>query len=281
MTNQSYWIRPTALVVAVIVHGAMLTGFAWIVPNVDPALPSVEVSVVASGEPVTETNLSPTPDAAPLIGAEPISATSTPMESAIKSASEQADVLDKSPIAPAQLQAPVLLKNVDAPAFSDIVPMKAQGTLSAARKAKRDLNDEEFDQAGKHSLAASDSKSSSAQARQIAPKPQHGAPATRAGALDGTGIATTSARSSYGALVSAEINRHKIYPERAQNKRATGRVSILFAVGAMGEMLTYEVIGSSGSEALDAAAKTMIEAARLPPPPGGEFRGTIVIHFDL
>lgn len=107
------------------------------------------------------------------------------------------------------------------------------------------------------------------------------ASAQRIGAEDRKPEASHSARARYAALVSAEINRHKHYPAEARRRGERGVVGVAFQVGPSGTILSHSITQSSGSGALDAAANRMVAAARLPPPPGGAFRGTILITFRV
>lgn len=90
-----------------------------------------------------------------------------------------------------------------------------------------------------------------------------------------------AARASYGALVSAEINRHKHYPAASRERGETGTVAMAFVVGPSGSIVSHAMRRSSGAPALDTAAIAMLEAARAPPPPGGVFRGSIDINFAI
>ncbi len=82
-------------------------------------------------------------------------------------------------------------------------------------------------------------------------------------------------------MLAAEIGRHKVYPEAARERGATGAVGVRFTVGPNGRIVSHAVTRSSGDAELDAAVGAMMAAVEAPPPPGGRFVGDIFIRFDL
>jgi protein TonB len=108
---------------------------------------------------------------------------------------------------------------------------------------------------------------------------QGGSEGHRAGVA--IGQATRGARANYGAIVSAELNRHKFYPPGARARGETGSVGVSFSVGGSGRIVGHSIYSSSGSSALDGAVHQMMASAHAPPPPGGSFHGSILIRFDL
>lgn len=115
--------------------------------------------------------------------------------------------------------------------------------------------------------------------REAHSPPQGGSEAHRAGAANGA--ASAGARANYGAIVAAELNRHKFYPPAARAAGETGSVGVVFAIGPSGRVTSHAITSSSGSAALDAAVRHMMATAHAPPPPGGGFRGSITINFNL
>jgi protein TonB len=101
----------------------------------------------------------------------------------------------------------------------------------------------------------------------------------RAGVAQGQSL--RAARYNYGAIVSAELNRHKIYPAAARSRGESGSVGVTFTVGPSGGISSYSLYAPSGSAALDGAVKAMFAAARAPPPPDGVFHGRITINFSF
>lgn len=105
--------------------------------------------------------------------------------------------------------------------------------------------------------------------------------AARAGAVDGAGDTPRASAASYATLVVAELARHKHYPEAARQQRVQGTVRVSFRVDAGGRIASYTITQSSGHETLDAAARDMMAAARLPPLPGGSFSGRYSAVFSV
>ncbi len=90
-----------------------------------------------------------------------------------------------------------------------------------------------------------------------------------------------SVLAAYAALIAAEIERHKYYPPAAREAGLSGTVSVAFTIGPSGTVVSHAVTRSSGAPALDAVVPSMMAATRVPPPPGGRFRGTIAVRFSV
>ncbi|RAI16358.1 energy transducer TonB, partial [Rhodoblastus acidophilus] len=69
-----------------------------------------------------------------------------------------------------------------------------------------------------------------------------GSEAHRAGVADGA--PQRAARASYGAIISAELNRHKIYPAAARARAEDGAVGVTFVVGGDGRIVSHSIISS-------------------------------------
>jgi protein TonB len=93
--------------------------------------------------------------------------------------------------------------------------------------------------------------------------------------------ARRAAFASYAGRVSAELRRHRHYPAAARAEGITGTVVVRFIIGAAGRVTTHAIVASSGHPILDRAVHRMMTAVSLPPPPGGVFRSTVPIRFDL
>jgi protein TonB len=107
------------------------------------------------------------------------------------------------------------------------------------------------------------------------------ADARRAGAPTAQAGDARAVRVSYGALISAELNRHKFYPAAARERGERGSVGAVFTVGSSGSIVSHAITRSSGSAALDDVVHAMMAAAQGLPPPGGSFHGAIVVNFNL
>jgi protein TonB len=113
----------------------------------------------------------------------------------------------------------------------------------------------------------------------------HASAASRASAVAHHSTAETVtgsvASATYRSIVSAELNRRKFYPPDARAAGTEGVVTVSFTVGPSGRVANHSIIRSSGAPALDRAVDRMMAALALPPPPGGHFRATVPIRFDL
>lgn len=111
--------------------------------------------------------------------------------------------------------------------------------------------------------------------------PAEGKAASGRGQTDAAGAPSGSVLAAYAALVAAEIERHKYYPPAAREAGLSGTVSVAFTIGPSGTVVSHAVTRSSGAPALDAVVPSMMAATRVPPPPGGRFRGTIAVRFSV
>lgn len=89
------------------------------------------------------------------------------------------------------------------------------------------------------------------------------------------------ASANYRSVVAAELNRRKFYPPLARAAGAQGVVVVTFIIGADGHVAHHAISRSSGRPVLDRAVHRMMAAVSLPPPPGGRFRATVPIRFDI
>jgi protein TonB len=72
----------------------------------------------------------------------------------------------------------------------------------------------------------------------------------------------------YVRLVIQQIERHKVYPRTAQQRRQQGRILLRVAIDRAGRVLSYAIEQGSGHEILDREAAAMIQrASPLPPIP--------------
>ena len=120
-----------------------------------------------------------------------------------------------------------------------------------------------------------------AHSRQQAADFSQGAEARHAGVHDGTDANARMSEAAYAGIVSAELNRHKIYPSEARAEGAQGRVGVVLSIGPSGAIVSHSITRSSGNGAIDAAVHQMVAASHCPPPPGGHFRGSVGINFSL
>jgi periplasmic protein TonB len=81
--------------------------------------------------------------------------------------------------------------------------------------------------------------------------------------------ASAASQSGYISAMSAAIRSRLFYPPAARARGAKGVVSVAFTIGALGALTSFAITRSSGDEDLDAAARTLVQSAHFPPPPGG------------
>jgi periplasmic protein TonB len=72
--------------------------------------------------------------------------------------------------------------------------------------------------------------------------------------------------------VSAAIRSRLFYPDAARARDARGLVGVSFTIGPSGAVSSFAITRSSGDHDLDAAARSLVQGSRFPPPPGGSQR---------
>ena len=72
--------------------------------------------------------------------------------------------------------------------------------------------------------------------------------------------------------MSAIIRSRLFYPPAARARGAKGVVGVTFTIGSSGAVTSFAITRSSGDSDLDAAARSLVQGARFPPPPGGSAR---------
>lgn len=115
-----------------------------------------------------------------------------------------------------------------------------------------------------------------------APKPRPAAPAqsrsaapaqaARSGSstsAPASAAASASSLSAYIGEVSSAIRSRLFYPPAARARGAKGVVGVSFSIGPSGAVSSFAITRSSGDSDLDAAARSLMQGARFPPPPGG------------
>ena len=88
-------------------------------------------------------------------------------------------------------------------------------------------------------------------------------------------------RANYAALVIAQIQAHKFYPDAARAKGEQGAVGVSFTIGPSGRVGSAAVVRSSGFAELDGAAREILHSISPPPPPGGSFSASTTIRFHF
>jgi len=95
------------------------------------------------------------------------------------------------------------------------------------------------------------------------------APTEKSAAPDpGPSAAQVAAKASWEGTLLAHLQKYKKYPASAQARGKTGTNRLRFVVDAEGNVLSYELVGASGTADLDRATLEMIRRAQpLPKPP--------------
>jgi protein TonB len=245
------WLRPAAIAFALALHAAAA---AFIAAPVLPASPidAIDVTLVAQGDAAEEKpardEAKPAEAAAPPSPAEAAPELAAPAPRIEAPEALALPLAKPEPEAIATPKAPVVVEEKDdSPTPAEWRERRRQQAEAAERRRK-------------------------AQAAEQA---------ARLGAEQGRAAASAASRASYASLLSAELNRHKIYPSSARAAGVTGSVGVAFTVGASGEIVSHAITRSSGSAALDGAVEAMIAAVRAPPPPGGSFHASTTVNFSI
>ncbi|WP_318390796.1 TonB family protein [Enterobacter sp.] len=105
--------------------------------------------------------------------------------------------------------------------------------------------------------------------------------------LDTDSTHLSTRKMTWESLVKGKINRQRNYPDDARRRKRTGTAVIAFSVNAHGEVVSSQLVSSSGTISLDRAALLALESARpLPPPPeeillNGIQKVTLPVEFGL
>ncbi|RLA03493.1 MAG: hypothetical protein DRQ54_10675 [Gammaproteobacteria bacterium] len=91
-----------------------------------------------------------------------------------------------------------------------------------------------------------------------------------------TAASTTDALPKWQNLLLAHLERHKRYPRIARQRRQQGTAHVHFSMNRNGEVLSTEVILSSGHVLLDRSALAMVNRAQPLPAPPAEITGEVL-----
>lgn len=105
--------------------------------------------------------------------------------------------------------------------------------------------------------------------------------------LDTDSAQLSHSKINWESLVKGKINRMRNYPEDARKRKRTGTAVIAFSVNNRGEIVTSQLVNSSGTLSLDRAALAALQNAQpLPQPPAellrnGIHKVTLPVEFTL
>jgi len=248
------WLRPAALVFALALHVAAAAAFVAVRALPPSPINAIDVTLVAEGDAAEEKQAlaevkpaeDPPPPPPPPVAAAPELAAPAPQIEAPEAVPLPLATPEPQPVAPPK-QPVVVEQKVDRPTPAELQERRRLQAEAAERRRK-------------------------AQAAQQA---------ARLGAEQARAEATAASRASYAALLSAELNRHKIYPSAARAAGVTGSVGVAITVGPSGDVISHAITRSSGSADLDGAVEAMMAAVRAPPPPDGFFRTSTTVNFRI
>jgi protein TonB len=102
----------------------------------------------------------------------------------------------------------------------------------------------------------------------------------------GTSIAMQQAQASWEKSLVRHLNKFKRYPDAARAGNRQGDVRVKFTLDRAGQVVATDLVGSSGSVALDQEALAVLQrASPFPAPPvqvvGASFEFTLPIQFRV
>lgn len=261
------WLRPVAVAAVITVHAGMLVGFAWPASETPAVTAPVAVQVVPPGAmaeaynaprevqvaEVTETATasSEAQEAAPEL-VDPVTS-ETAQTAEVNERSEEIQAAEAVPVGP---QASLIAAENPTPE-PDVIHQPRPRPKPALSKHKRDKDEPE----------------------------KEARPASRASAVahesHAEAVTGAIASASYRSIVAAELNRRKFYPPSARAAGLEGVVVVSFTIASDGHVRDHAIVRSSGQPQLDDAARRLMSAMSLPPPPGGVFRATVPIRYNI
>ncbi|OLS59886.1 energy transducer TonB [Pseudomonas putida] len=104
--------------------------------------------------------------------------------------------------------------------------------------------------------------------QEVADAPPSPAPATKSAAPAPSVPSNSQAKATWQSELLNHLAKFKRYPEDARRRGQTGITQLRFVVDSEGRVVSYELVGKSGSASLDRATLEMIRRAQpLPAPP--------------
>ena len=263
------WLRPAALALALALHVAALATLPYLrqrtaepprevivnieleaapaaPPAASPPTPVIEPGKPAEAAPPEEAAPPPPAQPAPALPAPPQVTTEPPPPATLAPPAPEAppaprpEPLEAAPPKPPPARAEPKLEAKPAP--------KPQPKPEHARPKVRE--DEPKPPATREERRAAIPASPSTETRSGAP-------------------ASAASQSAYRSEIATAIQSRLFYPPQARARGAKGVVRVAFTIGSSGALTSFAITRSSGDEDLDRAARTLVESARFPPPPGG------------
>lgn len=280
------WFASTALVLAVVIFGALLPSrITPIIVSADAPIDGIEV--VFEGPDVSPRAgdglvLQAPPASAPEIPPEPQQA--GPDEVRPPEYVESGEQAEPEP--EAEPAAPEGVPQLDLPVAAppDIKP--EMGSLDDVPPAARQV------MVAMPAMRPPDLAAPRPQRTTTSPpRPQPGPTATpaqatpapaSASALPAAQTPTAAQEATWQSRVLAHLNRQKTYPRAAQRNRATGAVVMRFTLNAEGSLVSSSVVQSSGEPILDQAAISLVHSASpFPAPPSGISASKLTLRVPI
>lgn len=250
-----FWSRAWAPVLSFVLHGGAVAAVLWalqepVQPPANTAMPMIAMEFVAPPAPA------PAP-ATPEVTAEP--SVAEPMTEVIELPSDV--VTDVPPVVESTV-AEVPMPPPPAPKPKSKIEQKPEPKQQAKPTAKPQPAKTQPAQ-----MAASEE--AAVAVPSAAPGPSAAAP-QQAVAPVVVPKAEIAPPADYVGLLRQQLERNKVYPRNAQQRRQQGSAMLRIAINRGGRVLSYRIEQSSGYELLDREVAAMVQrASPLPPIPAG------------
>jgi protein TonB len=249
-----------------------------------PTPPALEPANANAPPPVAEDKTTPPPEPTPAKTIPPVAAAqeSPPEKPAPPDATPPPPPVAAAK-APGPPAAPALAGLDDTPPAVerrlDTPPLPRPPRVQTPPRPKPEARPEPTERPKPHEPQAQktrDARNDAAADRPVSPEARL-VGATQRQAAEGGSVS----RASYAALVVAEIQAHRYYPELAREHGEQGAVGVSFTIGPTGRVASAAVVRPSGFADLDSAAREIVRSIAPPPPPGGSFSASTTIRFHV
>ncbi|MBB3811021.1 energy transducer TonB [Pseudochelatococcus contaminans] len=235
-------------------------------PPIEDVQPEPEPEIIPEPEPIPEPVPEPLPEPLPPEPIEPL----------------EPELIETPPVPDAAVSLP------PPPPPRPVIEEKPEPKPEPKREAKPKPKPEPKKQQEKPKVQPRRNSDRPQADRTTAPPSSRGQPGPRSAAPSaGSGMASLSAAPpSWRSSLMAHINRHKRYPAAARVRGDQGVARVQFVIDRSGRVLSYRLVGGTGSPLLDQEAQATIQRASPFPPfpdslPGGRMSITVPLRFDL
>ena len=275
------WLRPAAVAIVIALHAAALT-LVYLTPAKAPAPPQeviVDIEPEAPLAPPSEAQAPPEQSAPP-----PAEAAAPPPAAPPPPASPAPPIVEQPPPPPAQAEPPLPPPEpTPSPPVAEQPPLEAQPPLPPPlpppppapielAPAKPPPPPPRIEPRPKREAEPARERQETAERKRPREAERRTASletGRREELASRSAPASAASRSAYSGEVSSIIRSRLFYPESARSRGARGVVGVSFSIGASGAVTSFTITRSSGDRELDAAARSLVQGSRFPPPPGG------------